>query len=213
MVFFKSKSKFLFLFISLILLLILNPLLEGNLFFRVIFFLAVSFVPLSVIYSASFNKKQFFWAVIFSIIFATTHLVMLFKPSSSMAIFDLLATVLFFGYTIFIIFSYIFKTKEINADAIYGAVSVYLLIGAIWASIFFTIESVSPGSFSGVQNPAVLSDFIYFSYSTLITLVYGDITPVGSLVRSLASLEAITGAMYLAITIARLVGLYGNKSK
>jgi hypothetical protein len=55
------------------------------------------------------------------------------------------------------------------------------------------------------------SDLIYFSYVTLATLGYGDITPISAYARSSAILEAVAGPMYIAVLIARLVGLYGKE--
>jgi len=79
--------------------------------------------------------------------------------------------------------------------------------------IYVLIERLHPGSF--FINPAYRtgtpidgSDFLYYSYTTLTTLGYGDIVPVTSQARSVSIVEAIIGVMYLAIIISRLVGLY-----
>lgn len=201
-----SKSKFFFLFISLILLAILNPLIEGGKIQQLIFFLVLGLVPLAVVYAASHKKSQFKVAFILAFVFILTHISFVFFESKSVIVLDTIATIVLFGYMIFIIFAHIFKAKKVDLDSIFGAVSVYLLLGAIWSSVYFMIEYLLPGSFSGTNLG--LNDFIYFSYVTLTTLGYGDILPVRSLARSLAVLEAIVGALYLAITIARLVSLY-----
>ena len=105
-----------------------------------------------------------------------------------------------------------------TVNLIYGSVCVYLLIGLVWAFIFSALEILYPGSFKfELQNPGAdvllttnqlqLSQLLYYSYVTLTTLGYGDISPVSPPARSFATLEAIAGQFYLTILVARLVGL------
>jgi len=96
-------------------------------------------------------------------------------------------------------------------ERIRGAICVYLLLATLWALAFALLERAAPGSFDGLDPAAAASDrpsdFLYFSLVTLTTLGYGDVRPVGAAARSLATLEALTGQLYLAILIARLVAL------
>lgn len=90
-----------------------------------------------------------------------------------------------------------------------GAICVYFMIGLLWALIFSTLELLQPGSFQMPQGQGTeLSHFSYYSYVTLTTLGYGDITPISPPARSLALLEAIMGPLYIAVLIARLVGIH-----
>lgn len=87
-----------------------------------------------------------------------------------------------------------------------AAVAVYLLLGLIWARIYEAIETFSPGSIhSPPGEPLNSASFVYFSFVTLATVGYGDFTPVNAVARNLATLEAITGQLYMVILIARLV--------
>ena len=72
------------------------------------------------------------------------------------------------------------------------------------------MEGFQPGSFSGLgqQGHALSWRFLYFSFVTLTTLGYGDITPVHPLARSMATIEALTGQLYIAVLVARLIGLH-----
>jgi len=91
---------------------------------------------------------------------------------------------------------------------IQGAIAVYLLFGIGWAHAYHIAEIVHPGSFnSAAGTMSNISDWGYFSFVTLSTVGYGDITPVRPIARSLAVAEALTGQLYLAITIARLVAM------
>ena len=119
-------------------------------------------------------------------------------------------TILFIGYTTTVILSYLFTEDEITGDVIMGGICVYFLIGLAWAFIFFTLELFQPGSFQMPQGQGTtdLSHFSYYSYVTLTTLGYGDFTPISAQARSLALLEAIMGQLYIAILVARLVGIH-----
>jgi hypothetical protein len=87
-----------------------------------------------------------------------------------------------------------------------AAVAVYLLIGLIWARLYEVVELLAPGAFHIPAGESLSSaGFVYFSFVTLATLGYGDLTPVNIVARNLAVLEAITGQLYLVILISRLV--------
>jgi len=102
-------------------------------------------------------------------------------------------------------------------ERIEAAVATYLLLGFVWAQAYSLVELAHPEAFRFPEENAhgdtpVLvraseHRFLYFSFVTLTTLGYGDITPVRPLARSLAALEAVTGQLFLAITVARLVAL------
>lgn len=128
----------------------------------------------------------------------------------------LLFAILFVGYTVVQVLSYVLRGEEVVADRIYGALSVYMLFGQGWALAYILVETMNPGSFVGLAQPGVVdgvgSELIYYSFVTLTTLGYGDITPVSLTARNLAVMEAVTGVLYIATLIASLVGTYrGSK--
>lgn len=110
----------------------------------------------------------------------------------------------------------LFKAREVNGDVLAGAVCVYLLIGLIWSYLFLLVEIYSPGSFNFTQGDARLQlwiakefyPFFYLSLVTMTTIGYGDMTPVSTAARTLASVEGIIGQVYLTILVARLVGMH-----
>jgi len=102
----------------------------------------------------------------------------------------------------------VFASGHAIGDRVFGAVVLYLLLGLIWAVAYQLVDLVSPGAFAGHSEAAVgLADWAYFSFVTLTTVGYGDITPVALGARSLAMLEALVGQLYPAVIIARLVSL------
>lgn len=132
-------------------------------------------------------------------------------------IVDRLLWIGFSGYLSLIVFRQIFDAKSINAQEIYGAISVYLILGFIFSQIFGIILILNPAAFAfdpknfgdGVlQN----GDMIYFSFVTLATVGYGDLTPAIPIARAACVIESVTGIMYVAIFIARFVSIHSNIS-
>jgi hypothetical protein len=108
----------------------------------------------------------------------------------------------------------VFGDGSVDTNRIIGAVTIYLLLGIAWAFCYALVEIILPGSFEFRSSTDVerlhagfLGEFLYFSNITLTTLGYGDVVPVSPPARMLASLEAMVGQLYVAIVIARLVGL------
>ncbi len=135
------------------------------------------------------------------------------KPGSNTQEGDRAAALLLIGLSLFVlglVLARVVTTERVGADAICGAIAVYLLIGVVWAVCYSVIEALAPGSF-GFTDPSfdkAWNELLYFSLVTLTTLGYGDITPVGAVARIWSALEAVTGTLYLAVLIARLVSLY-----
>jgi len=100
------------------------------------------------------------------------------------------------------------REGKVTLHRIQGAVAAYLLLGVLWAYAYALVAQFHPAAFSG---PISTADgpraFFYFSFVTLATVGYGEVLPVHPVARSLAMLEAVTGTLYLAILIARLVSL------
>ena len=126
---------------------------------------------------------------------------------------------LFFACIAVIILVAVLRAQTVTGDTISGALCVYLLIGLVWAFLFMLVESVNPGSFqlgggttiaADTTHPhsALFSLFLYFSLTTISTVAYGDILPLTAPARGLAALEGIVGQFYMAVLVARLVGLY-----
>ena len=101
------------------------------------------------------------------------------------------------------------KAKTVDSEVIYAALSAYLLTGIFFGQVHLSIESYWPGSYAG---PSAFSEVnaIYFSFVTLATLGYGDFLPKSDLARGVTVFEVIGGQLYLAVMVARLIGLFPN---
>jgi len=104
-------------------------------------------------------------------------------------------------------------TGKANGERILAALDAYLLAGLLFAFAYWTIDQVLPGSFRGVTGGLTQANAIYFSFITISTLGYGDISPLSEPARGIAVVEAVSGQMYLAVLVARLVGLYAQERR
>jgi hypothetical protein len=122
------------------------------------------------------------------------------------------ATDLFVVYIVYHILRDVMSAQRVTVETLKGAICIYLLMGAAWSIAYEFLEYAQPGSFSFPSTASVSAveaseSLYYFSFVTLTTLGYGDITPVSRYARHLAMLEAIVGQLFVAVMIARLVGL------
>ena len=98
--------------------------------------------------------------------------------------------------------------RTVTIQSIYGALSAYLIIGLMFASCFAAMNYLGTSDFFAGNEQANTQTFQYFSFTTLTTLGYGDFTAAESGGRSIAVLEALTGQIFLATLVARLVAAY-----
>ena len=116
----------------------------------------------------------------------------------------------FIAFLVVVILLFIFSKHEVTTNVIYASIVVYLLIAIMWSFVYLVLENIHPGSFviGNSQIEVGRRLYIYYSFVTITTLGYGDITPTTDLANSFSFLEAVTGQLYIAILIARLVGIH-----
>ena len=134
-----------------------------------------------------------------------------FDPHAGLGAWTALGRVLATGLLTVLVLRQVFREGPITPQRIEGAVAVYLLLGFAWAGIYELIGGIWPGAFRFSDTPRDRSELAtslaYYSFVTLTTMGYGDITPVHPAARSAAILEALTGQLFPAILIARLVAM------
>jgi voltage-gated potassium channel Kch len=159
---------------------------------RHLFVIAIGLSAMSVIATALLIAFRQHWAVLVS----HTCIIVL---------------VAFFSITIL---GYVLRSGRVTMDRIFAAICVYMLIGFAWTFAYALLDEIAPGSFVAVtdtnQNDHVarVEQLRYLSFMTLTTVGYGDVVPRSPAARTMATLEAVTGQIYLAVLVARLVGLY-----
>lgn len=102
---------------------------------------------------------------------------------------------------------------QVTLDAVFGAVAIYLMLGAMFASIDNAVGALSSDGFFAQGDNQSFETYLYFSYTTLATVGYGDFTPGPSLARALAITEALTGQLYLVTVVAVLVSNIGRRPR
>lgn len=173
---------------------------------------------LFVIFLVSPNKHLFAVSVLISALAIVIIWSTKFFYSKPQLLFGLFMEAILFMIAIFYIVLHVLTMRKINVDKIFGAIGAYLLICIFWALIYTMIEIYNPYSFSfhtgfttTISTVTVhrfyFSQFLYLSFTTFSTLGYGDIVPLTSLSRTATSFQAVSGQLYVAILVARLVGL------
>jgi voltage-gated potassium channel Kch len=119
----------------------------------------------------------------------------------------------FFAFTIDRILRFILHTTHVDTEILSAGIVVYLMLGILWAQAYLLLAQLTPNTFQfplGEHSKGHFGGFnaFYFSFSTLTTVGFGDITPMSKIARTLAVMEAVTGTLYIAILISRLVGMY-----
>jgi hypothetical protein len=122
-------------------------------------------------------------------------------------------TVLFMVYLLFHLLMFIVRAPRVSSEVLCAGIATYLTLGIAFGVLFDLVESLHPGSLAlggTVGDTAAVRGFatVYFSFITLATVGFGDITPVTPTARMLAIVESMVGTFYMAILVARLVSLY-----
>jgi hypothetical protein len=141
-----------------------------------------------------------------------SHWLHFFLKQHEIHVVATVAAVVFLSVLGWLITGRVFRGGSISVYRIYGAIAVYLILGILWGKFYTLICLFEPDAF--YLEPATefgeprISELIYFSFTTLTTVGFGDIIPVHPIARSLATLEALVGQLYPAVLLARLVTLY-----
>jgi hypothetical protein len=107
------------------------------------------------------------------------------------------------------ILKYVLTQRRVNSNVIFAAVSVYLLIGIVFGTVFSWLAYADPAAFDPPQRVETGdSSLFYYSFVTLTTLGFGDISPITESARALTVIEALLGQVYLVVLIARLVAMH-----
>ena len=213
-----AKSKFLYFLISLVALILIYPFVEGGVVGAILLDVFRSAILISGIYAVSHSGRMIILGSVIGVPAMALSIANLFLHDDRLLVFGTILWIIFYLVTLISILHKIIQSRRGRADEIFGAISAYLLMGLMWGMIYVIIEKVYPDSFyfdfhTNADAMISWSDFIFYSFSTLTTLGYGDILPILPFARSFAIIEMIIGMMYIAVIIARLVALYTMKEE
>ena len=210
-----KPTQDLFLLVSLLLLILMHPVLAQGRWPRLLLGI-LTFVPLIVATIRLAHRRDLIWPLVLLIASAMACAIGAFTSgSSTLFIIQWAILTIAFGLAVVGLFSYLQKATAITAGHLYTAASVYLLLALAFFALYTTLAAVHPDAFqktaAGPTRHSV--DLLYFSLVTLTTVGYGDIVAVREEVRLIAGLEAATGVLYVAITVAVLVSGYKARGR
>lgn len=117
--------------------------------------------------------------------------------------------------TVVYLLRYVFRPEVMTADKLFGAAAGYLMLGVLWSYFYVLVDYAFPSSFSigGQVEPLEYLDSLYFSMTVITSTGFGDIVPVSRQARAICMVEQIAGALFVAILIARLAGVYPPRTR
>ncbi len=209
----SKRSKFSYLFATQVSLVALFPYLATPGLATVVFRLLGALVFVAAVYAVSDKRRQWITGLILAVPAGVLNAISTLHPGSSLAIPSLVSTLIFLGFTLITLLRAVLRAETVTRDTIYGALSVYFLMAFVWGIAYLLLETLQPGGLSmdASRHPNHTVDWfdcMFYSFVTLTSLGYGDIVPISPQCRSLSILEAVSGIMYVAVLVARLVGLY-----
>lgn len=214
----SGEFKFHLLLISLFGTVLIPPYFVGHPLFNLVWKLVFSLVLLAAVYSVVGQRRTLWFALLLMVPTLFTLWLELFQDRNRLVFYlDNFTTIAFLGFICYQFFLHILRTRRVTGNIIIAAMCLYLMLGLMWAAIYANINLYYEGAFrfpdtdvlahAGQHNQA-MGVFSYFSFVTLSTLGYGDIVPVHKVAQSWVVVEAMVGQFYIAILMARLVGLH-----
>jgi hypothetical protein len=206
----QSNQRFLILLCLILGLLVFVPILQRFTAVRIFIDIFITAIFISMVYTFSYRKAHVVAGVFLAVVMLATLWLQYFDPNKWILPVGMIAGVIFFAMVISVIIGLIIKSEEVCREIIYAAILVYLLAALMWAFIYTFLELVDPASFNIElsRSTGYLPVFQYYSFVTITTLGYGDITPITDVAKAFSVLEAVIGQLYLVVAVAWLVGMH-----
>jgi len=175
----------------------------------------LSLVLLAGVIAVADRKRVLVIAIVLAIPAIAGRWINHFRPDLIPPAVFLVAGLILIAFVVGNLIRFVLRAPSVNTEVLCASISAYLMLGLMWTLAYWLVDQLTPGgafSFNtnaGTQSMNGFTGF-YFSFITLSTVGYGDITPVSRIARWLAAMEAMTGLLYVAVLIARLVSLYSS---
>jgi voltage-gated potassium channel len=208
-------GRYTVLLFMVLLMIVGEPMFAGHRLAQALATVSLSLVLLAALYTLNLSPAYFTVGLLVMVPTIVTRWALHWYHTPELEIFAALSASAFIFITVVGLVRELFSVKRVTLDTISAAISAYLLMGLAWAFLFAVVAMEHPGSFSRVllvhseASPMFTSmhNFFYYSFVCLTTTGFGDIAPASDAARAISILESVTGQMYLAILIARLVSL------
>ena len=213
-----SKERFLILMGLIMALLVLGPILEKFVAIRILIDIFLTAIVLSMLYIATYKKRLVQIGRLLAMVMLISLWLKYFFNYEVFAATSMMIGVLFTIVVTAHTLAFIIKSETVTREVIYAAMVIYLLVAQLWALVYTFLDLIDPASFNLPQGQSDFLIFEYYSFVTLTTLGYGDITPLTKVAKAFSVLEAVVGQLYLVVVVAWFVGMYvsrksGNSNK
>jgi voltage-gated potassium channel len=203
------------LLIVLGLFFICAPLVEEIEGGRLILSILFSLVLLAAVLAVAQRKRVLVIALLLVIPAIAGRWINHLRPDLVSPVVFLICGLVLIAFVVAQLLDFMLRAPSVTLEVLCASISAYLMLGLTWTMAYWLVDQLTPGgAFSFNTNTGTRSmnafNGFYFSFITLSTVGYGDITPVSRIARWLAAMEAMTGLLYVAVLIARLVALYST---
>lgn len=224
-----SKHRFTFLLAALLLLLLLAPVVQvfsdkgdGNWGAGAVAFL-FALVLLTAVPAVSNTRGVTVVAIALAIPSIVLRMIDVASPSYVFRFAHHVFEILFLTYAIVLIVRYLFVSDRVTLNTVNASLCIYMLLGVLWFNAYVLLDmldrnafSILDGQFADTRPAALMIErsiaLLYFSFTTLTTVGFGDITPVSAFARMFSVTEAIAGQVILVVLVSRLVGMHVAQS-
>jgi len=202
-----SKERFLILMGLIMALLVLGPILEKFVAIRILIDIFLTAIVLSMLYIATYKKRLVQIGRLLAMVMLISLWLKYFFNYEVFAATSMMIGVLFTIVVTAHTLAFIIKSETVTREVIYAAMVIYLLVAQLWALVYTFLDLIDPASFNLPQGQSDFLLFEYYSFVTLTTLGYGDITPLTKVAKAFSVLEAVVGQLYLVVVVAWFVGM------
>ena len=201
--------------VSLILAFASSPFEEAIRYGDLVEWLRLTVVVLFGLLALSDRRRTLMWGIVLATPALLGKWVNHWRPDLVPVWLFLAPALLFCIFVVLHLLRFILRAPRIDSEVLCAGVAGYLMVGLLWAAAYVFTAQLVPGSFVFSVGPAASDSMkgftaLYYSVITLTTVGYGDIVPVSGAARMLAMMEAMTGTLYMAVLVARLVSLYSS---
>jgi len=198
------------LFAVLLALIAIVPFIEPTPFGRLAVPTAHVFVIIAAVAAIGRSAGSFVIALLLGVPAVAFHFMSRSTGDTGMLVYSWWFDAALYIATIAYLLRYVFSPDVMTADKLWGAAAAYLMLGVLWTFGYGLVNVYYGPAFAvgGAKASVGAIDVLYFSFTTLTSTGYGDVTPIAPQARALAIVEQVVGTLYLAILIARLAGVY-----
>lgn len=204
-----------YLFAAMVLLIIVAPFTQASVTARILGSAVNLFILLAAVAAVGRGLRSFVIALLLAAPAMILQILGISGDSPQLLLAAWSFSAAFYVVTLIYLLAYVLRRDVMTADKLYGAAAAYVMIGVLWVYFYAILESVIPGSFSGIRpGPSIdIMSYLLLSFGMMTSNGAIRVAPVLPQAEALAVLEQIVGVLFVAVLIARLAGIYPPRSR